>query len=97
MTITLYFLCSPFREVLVFEDLNQVFDHLSREEPDDFTKKVIYVNVSDKGEVIRSRVRFQEILKTLHSLNFSRKKRKIIIRHFIGKNFPIEYLTPSTL
>ena len=97
MTKTLYFLCSPFHEVLVFEDLNQVFDHLAREKPDNFTKKVVYVNVSDKGEVIRSRVRFQEILKKLHSLNLPPKKYKVIVHHFLGKNPPIEFLTPSTL
>ena len=97
MTKTLYFLCSPTREVLVFEDLNQVFDHLSREKPDNFAKKVIYVNVSDKGEVVRSRVHFQEILKKLHSLNLSQKEYKVILQHFLGNNLPIEFLTPSTL
>jgi len=77
----LYFLCMPEDKILTFDNLNQLLFVLTLKNFNPYAKKIVKVEVSDNGEVQRSRVKLNEIFEVLNSQpDYSVQQQKKIVK-----------------
>ena len=86
----------PEDKILTFDNLNQLLFILTLKNFNPYAKKIVKVEVSDNGEVQRSRVKLNEIFEVLNSQpDYSVQQQKKIVKELTALKNPEEVFTLS--
>ena len=86
----------PEDKILTFDNLNQLLFVLTLKNFNPYAKKIVKVEVSDNGEVQRSRVKLNEIFEVLNSQpDYSVQQQKKIVKELTALKNPEEVFTLS--